>query len=82
MGSFGPSHENPKTKKIYGTDFPVITINDMVNAQINLLDFFGIDKLFAVIGGSSLRTRRATGIVLRSNALASSKRLRVRRDFA
>ena len=52
MGSFGPSHENPKTKKIYGTDFPVITINDMVNAQINLLDFFGIKKLFAVIGGS------------------------------
>ena len=52
MGSFGPNHENPKTKKIYGTDFPVITINDMVNAQINLLDFFGIKKLFAVIGGS------------------------------
>ena len=52
MGSFGPSHENPKTKKIYGTDFPVITINDMVNAQVNLLDFFGIEKLFSVIGGS------------------------------
>ena len=52
MGSFGPSHENPETKKIYGTDFPVITINDMVNAQINLLDFFGIKKLFAVVGGS------------------------------
>ena len=52
MGSFGPSHENPKTKKIYGTDFPVITINDMVNAQINLLDFFGIKKLFSVVGGS------------------------------
>ena len=52
MGSFGPSHENPKTKKIYGTDFPVITINDMVNAQINLLEFFGIKKLFSVVGGS------------------------------
>ena len=52
MGSFGPSHENPKTKKIYGTNFPVITINDMVNAQINLLDFFGIKKLFSVVGGS------------------------------
>ena len=52
MGSFGPSHENPKTKKIYGTDFPVITINDMVNAQVNLLDFFGIEKLFSVVGGS------------------------------
>tara|TARA_B100001057_G_scaffold464236_1_gene519213 strand:- start:6249 stop:7367 length:1119 start_codon:yes stop_codon:yes gene_type:complete len=52
MGSFGPSHINPKTKKIYGTDFPVITINDMVNAQINLLEFFGIKKLFSVVGGS------------------------------
>ena len=52
MGSFGPSHENPKTKKIYGTDFPVITINDMVNAQVNLLDHFGIKKLFSVVGGS------------------------------
>ena len=52
MGSFGPSHENPETKKIYGIDFPVITINDMVNAQANLLDFFEIKKLFSVVGGS------------------------------
>jgi len=52
MGSFGPSNIDPDTKKIYGTNFPVITINDMVNAQINLLDFFGIEKLYSVIGGS------------------------------
>ena len=52
MGSFGPSHENPETKKKYGTDFPVITINDMVNAQVNLLDHFDIKKLFSVVGGS------------------------------
>ena len=52
MGSFGPSHQNPETRKIYGTDFPVITINDMVNAQVNLLDHFGIEKLFSVVGGS------------------------------
>ncbi|MEK9746274.1 MAG: homoserine O-acetyltransferase [Pelagibacteraceae bacterium] len=52
MGSFGPSDIDPETKKIYGTNFPVITINDMVNAQINLLDFFGIEKLYSVIGGS------------------------------
>ena len=52
MGSFGPSHKNPKTNKSYGTDFPVITINDIVNAQVNLLDHFGIRKLFSVIGGS------------------------------
>ncbi|MDA9697788.1 homoserine O-acetyltransferase [Candidatus Pelagibacter sp.] len=52
MGSFGPGHTNPETKKIYGTDFPVITINDIVNAQVNLLDYFGIKKLFSVVGGS------------------------------
>ena len=52
MGSFGPSHINPETKNIYGTDFPIITINDIVNAQVNLLDHFGIKKLFSVVGGS------------------------------
>ncbi len=52
MGSFGPSHINPDTGKKYTTDFPVITINDIVNAQLNLLDHFGIEKLFSIIGGS------------------------------
>jgi homoserine O-acetyltransferase/O-succinyltransferase len=52
MGSFGPSHVNQKTKEVYGTDFPVITINDIVNAQVNLLDHFEIKKLFSVVGGS------------------------------
>ena len=52
MGSFGPSHINPKTNEVYGTDFPIITINDIVNAQINLLEHFGIEKLFSVVGGS------------------------------
>ena len=52
MGSFGPNHKNLVSNKIYGTDFPVITINDMVNAQVNLLDHFKIKKLFSVIGGS------------------------------
>ena len=52
MGSFGPSNTNPKTNKIFGINFPVITINDMVNAQYNFLNFFNIEKLFAVIGGS------------------------------
>ena len=52
MGSFGPSDLDKETQKIYGINFPVITINDMVNAQINLIDYFGIEKLFSVIGGS------------------------------
>jgi len=52
MGSYGPSSIDPTTNKAFGTNFPVITINDMVKAQYNLLDFFNIDKLFSVTGGS------------------------------
>ena len=52
MGSYGPNDIDLTTNKILGTNFPVITINDMVNAQYNLLDFFKIDKLFCVAGGS------------------------------
>ncbi len=52
MGSYGPSNINLKTDKIFGTEFPVITINDMVNAQYQLLEFFKIKKLFSVLGGS------------------------------
>jgi homoserine O-acetyltransferase len=52
LGSFGPSNINFETNKVYGTTFPVITINDMINAQHNLLEFLKIEKLFAVMGGS------------------------------
>ena len=52
MGSYGPGTIDPSTNKPIGTNFPVITINDMVNAQYNLLDHFKIEKLFAVAGGS------------------------------
>ena len=52
MGSYGPSSIDDKTNKPIGTNFPVITINDMVNAQYNLLDHFQIEKLFGVVGGS------------------------------
>jgi len=52
MGSYGPSSIDPTTDKTIGTNFPVITINDMVKAQYNLLEFFKIDKLFSVTGGS------------------------------
>ncbi|WEU40127.1 MAG: homoserine O-acetyltransferase [Candidatus Odinarchaeum yellowstonii] len=51
-GTTGPSSINPKTKKPYGVDFPVITIEDMVKVQKMLIDYFGIKKLYAVIGGS------------------------------
>jgi len=51
-GSTGPSSVNPKTGKPYGTDFPLISIGDMVNAQVRLIDHLGIQKLLSVIGGS------------------------------
>ncbi len=51
-GSTGPSSINPDTGKPYGLDFPVVTIRDMVNAQKILLDFLGINSLYAVVGGS------------------------------
>jgi homoserine O-acetyltransferase len=52
MGSTGPASTNPATGKLWGLDFPVITIPDMVRAQAMLLDHLGIETLFAVVGGS------------------------------
>ncbi|MCI5049033.1 MAG: homoserine O-acetyltransferase [Rickettsiales bacterium] len=52
MGSWGPKSIDAATGKPYGLNFPVITIADMVRAQVALIDAFGIEQLFAVIGGS------------------------------
>ncbi|MFO1242311.1 MAG: homoserine O-acetyltransferase [Rickettsiales bacterium] len=52
VGSFGPKHNDPKTGKAYGLDFPVITMGDIVRAQKLLVEALGIETLFAVIGGS------------------------------
>ena len=52
MGSTGPSSTNPATGKLWGLDFPVITIPDMVRAQAMLVERLGIEKLFCVVGGS------------------------------
>src|SRR6185436_6950893 len=52
MGSTGPASVNPSTGKPWGVDFPVITIGDMVDAQVPLIDHLGIEALFCVIGGS------------------------------
>jgi homoserine O-acetyltransferase/O-succinyltransferase len=52
FGSTGPMHTNPDTGKVYGADFPVVTVEDWVNAQARLLDALGIQTLAAVLGGS------------------------------
>lgn len=52
FGSTGPMHVNPDTGKVYGADFPVVTVEDWVHAQARLLDALGIEQLAAVMGGS------------------------------
>ena len=56
FGSTGPMHVDPDAPpgsgKVYGADFPVVTVEDWVNAQARLLDVLGIDTLAAVMGGS------------------------------
>ncbi|MGC3984268.1 MAG: homoserine O-acetyltransferase [Pseudorhodoferax sp.] len=52
FGSTGPMHVNPDTGRVYGADFPVVTVEDWVDAQARLLDALGIRQLAAVMGGS------------------------------
>ena len=56
FGSTGPMHPNPDAPagsgRVYGADFPVVTVEDWVNAQARLLDALGIETLAAVMGGS------------------------------
>ncbi len=51
-GSTGPMFINPETGKPYGLQFPVVTIADMVNAQMLLLDHLGIKQVLLASGGS------------------------------
>ena len=52
FGSTGPMQTNPDNGLPYGADFPVVTVEDWVDAQARLLDAMGITQLAAVIGGS------------------------------
>jgi homoserine O-acetyltransferase len=51
-GTTGPSSIDPATGRPYGSDFPVITVADMVRTERALLDVLGIERLAAVAGGS------------------------------
>ncbi len=53
MGSTGPASENPdKPGQLFGLDFPVVTIGDMVKTQKRLLEHLGVERLLCAIGGS------------------------------
>lgn len=52
MGTTGPASINPATGEVWGLNFPVITIGDMVRAQAMLVKALGIETLFAVVGTS------------------------------
>lgn len=51
-GTTGPSSTDPATGQPYGSDFPVITVADMVRTERAFLDELGIERLAAVAGGS------------------------------
>lgn len=51
-GSTGPAQVDPANGKPYGMRFPVVTIGDMVRAQVRLIDHLGIERLLCVAGGS------------------------------
>jgi homoserine O-acetyltransferase len=51
-GSTGPGSVDPITRGPYGSRFPIITIRDMVRAQVSLLDHLEIERVLAAIGGS------------------------------
>ena len=52
FGSTGPLSTNPATGAPWGADFPLVTVEDWVDAQARLADFLGIGQWAAVMGGS------------------------------
>jgi len=51
-GSSGPLSPNPATGKLWGADFPFVTVEDWVDSQARLADHLGIQRFAAVVGGS------------------------------
>ncbi len=51
-GTTGPWDVNPVNGEPYGLDFPVVTVEDWVRLHVRLQNHLGIDKIFALVGGS------------------------------
>ena len=51
-GTTGPTSINPDTNKVYGSDFPIVTVTDWVNSQKELMNYLGIPYWQFVVGGS------------------------------
>jgi len=86
FGSTGPASTNPETGKPWGAHFPVLTVEDWVQAQARLADHFGIERFAAVMGGSlggmqalswatSLPQRVANCIVIASTPRLSAQNI-------
>lgn len=51
-GSTGPASTDPRSGEPYATDFPILTVEDMVRAQLLLLDHLGVERVHAAVGAS------------------------------
>ncbi|HEX2967172.1 MAG TPA: homoserine O-acetyltransferase [Syntrophorhabdaceae bacterium] len=72
QGSTGPSSISPLTKTPYALEFPLITIRDMVNAQVELIAYLGINKLLCAAGGSMGGMQVLQWVVSHSDKIASA----------
>jgi len=52
FGSTGPQSINPDTGRAWGSDFPLVTVEDWVDSQARLADKLGIAQFAVVMGGS------------------------------
>ena len=51
-GSTGPGSSNPRTGERYDSKFPLVSVADMVRAQVEVLNSLGVQRLHTVIGAS------------------------------
>jgi homoserine O-acetyltransferase len=64
FGSSGPASTNPSTGKAYRSEFPRLTIRDMVHSQKRLVEALGIERLHAIVGNSMGAMLSLTWLVL------------------